>query len=81
MERGKKAYITINVIAHNPDFEELKEYVLYLKSINVDAVICADIGIIKFIRDVCPELAIHVSTQANITNKYTANYGKIKVCG
>ena len=67
---GKKAYITINVIAHNPDFDELKDYVLYLYSIGVDAVICADIGIIKFIRDVCPDMNIHVSTQANITNKY-----------
>lgn len=71
---GKKAYITVNVIAHNTDFEELKDYVLYLHSINVDAVICADIGIIKFIRDVCPELNIHVSTQANITNKYSAKF-------
>lgn len=71
---GKKAYITINVIAHNPDFAELKDYILYLHSINVDAVICADIGIIKFIRDVCPSMNIHVSTQANITNKYSAKF-------
>lgn len=71
---NKKCYITINVIAHNPDFESLKEYVLYLKEIGADAVICADVGIIKFIKDVCPTLPIHVSTQANITNKYSAKF-------
>lgn len=71
---GKKAYITINVIAHNPDFDELKQYIEYLLSIKVDAVICADIGIIKFIRDICPDMHIHVSTQANITNKYSAKF-------
>lgn len=71
---GKKAYITINVIAHNVDFAELKDYILYLHSIGVDAVICADVGIIQYIREVCPKMNIHVSTQANITNKYTAKF-------
>ncbi len=71
---GKKAYITVNIIAHNPDFQNLKEYILYLNEIGVDAVICADVGIIQFIHEVCPDLDIHVSTQANITNKYSAKF-------
>ena len=71
---GKKAYITINVISHNVDFAELKDYILYLHSIGVDAVICADVGISQYIREVCPKMNIHVSTQANITNKYTAKF-------
>lgn len=71
---NKKCYITINVIAHNPDFENLKEYILYLKEIGADALIVADVGIIKFIKEVCPTMAIHVSTQANITNKYSAKF-------
>ena len=69
---NKKAYITLNIIAHNRDFDGLKEYVLYLQEIKVDAVIVADIGIIDFIRQIAPNLDIHVSTQANITNKYSA---------
>ncbi len=73
-EHNVKAYITINIIAHNRDFDGLEEYVKYLYSIGVDAVIVADIGIIDFIRNVEPNLAIHVSTQANITNKYSAKF-------
>ena len=69
---GKKCYITINIIAHNKDFDNLPEYVKYLDQIGVDAVIVADMGIMKIIREVAPNLPIHVSTQASITNKYTA---------
>lgn len=71
---NKKAYITLNIIAHNRDFNGLKDYVLYLKEIGVDAVIVADVGIIEFIRQIAPDLDIHVSTQANITNKYSAQF-------
>ena len=71
---GKKIYITVNIVAHNEDFNGLEEYLIYLKDINVDAIIVSDVGIINVARRVVPELDIHVSTQANITNKYTARF-------
>lgn len=71
---GKKAFITVNIIAHNPDFDGMKDYILYLDKIGVDGVIVADVGIIKLIREVAPNLDVHVSTQANITNKYSAKF-------
>ncbi|MGD9901004.1 MAG: U32 family peptidase [Spirochaetales bacterium] len=69
---GKKAYITLNILAHEIDFKGLKEYVEYLDEIKADAVIVADLGILGIVREVAPNMPIHVSTQANITNKYTA---------
>ena len=69
---GKKAYITLNILAHNIDFIGLKEYVEYLDRIGADAVIVADLGIAKFVKEYAPRLDLHISTQANITNKYTA---------
>ena len=71
---NKKIYITVNIVAHNEDFEGLEEYLLYLKSINVDAIIVSDVGIISIARRIVPDLDVHVSTQANITNKYTAKF-------
>lgn len=71
---GKKAYVTVNIIAHNQDFSDMENYIKYLNKIGVDAVIVADVGIISLIRKVCPKLDIHVSTQANITNKYAAKF-------
>ena len=71
---GKKVYITINILAHENDFEGLKEYLDELVKYNVDAVIVSDLGIIEFIREYAPSLTIHVSTQANILNSYAINF-------
>ncbi|MFW6030768.1 MAG: peptidase U32 family protein, partial [Halanaerobiales bacterium] len=69
---GKKAYITLNIIAHNIDFKNLEEYIKYLNKIKVDAVIVADLGVLAFVKKHAPNLEVHISTQANISNKYTA---------
>lgn len=71
---NKKIYVTINIVAHNSDFDGLDEYLLYLNDIKVDGIIVSDIGIINLARNLTPNLDIHVSTQANITNKYSAKY-------
>lgn len=69
---GKKGYVTLNVYARNNDFDGLKDYVQTLVDAKVDAVIVSDLGIFSFIREHFPNLAIHVSTQANTTNPYAA---------
>ena len=71
---NKKIYVTINIVAHNDDFNGLEEYLKYLEEIKVDAIIVSDLGIISLARKVVPNLSIHVSTQANITNKYSAKF-------
>lgn len=67
-----KVYVTVNIIPHESDLEDLPEYILYLEKIGVDAVICADLGVISIVRRVAPNLDVHVSTQANITNSESA---------
>jgi len=69
---GKKAYVTINIFAKNKDFKGLADYLKTLVDAEVDAVIVSDIGVFQFIREHQPNLIIHVSTQANTTNKYSA---------
>lgn len=71
--KGKKVYITLNIIAKDKDFAGLKEYLAFLQEAKVDAVIVADIGMLQFVRVHAPMLPIHVSTQANIINSYSAN--------
>ena len=71
-ERNVKVYITVNIIPHESDLADLPEYIKYLESINVDAVICADLGVISIVRRIAPNLPVHVSTQANITNSESA---------
>ncbi len=71
-ERNVKVYVTVNIIPHESDLKDLPEYILYLEKIGVDAVICADLGVISVVRRVAPNLHVHVSTQANITNSESA---------
>ena len=71
-ERNVKVYVTVNIIPHESDLANLPEYIKYLDSIGVDAVICADLGVISMVRRIAPNLAVHVSTQANITNSESA---------
>lgn len=70
--KGKKMYVTVNIVAHNADFDGLEEYLKYLYEIGTDAIIVSDIGIITLARKVVPNLDIHVSTQANVTNMHSA---------
>ncbi|WP_315118027.1 U32 family peptidase [uncultured Clostridium sp.] len=66
--RGKRVYVTINVFPHNEDLEGLEEYLIQLQSLNVDAILVSDPGIIMTAREVVPNLEIHLSTQANNVN-------------
>ena len=71
---NKKIYVTVNIVAHNKDFEGLDEYLKYLENIDVDGIIVSDIGIMQLAKEIAPKLELHVSTQANITNKYSAKF-------
>ena len=72
-KRGKKVYITINILAHEDDFDGLEEYLLYLDKVGVDAVIVADIGVLAFVRNTVPKMEVHISTQANVLNSHSIN--------
>ncbi len=66
--RGKRVYVTLNAFARNRDFEELKSYVKEIALLKPDALIVSDLGVLSLVREIAPELDIHISTQANVTN-------------
>ena len=72
--KGKKVYVTANILAHNDDLEEAKKYFEELKTIKPDAVIISDPGIFAIAKEVMPEMEIHISTQANNTNYATYKF-------
>ena len=71
-ERGKKLYVTVNVIARNGDIDRLPAYLSLLNEIKPDALIIADIGVMALAKEYAPDVPIHVSTQANATNYLSA---------
>lgn len=72
-ERGKKVYITTNIIPHNEDLEGVIEYLKALESVDVDAIISAS----PFIIDMAlnhTNLEVHLSTQQSAYNSEAVNY-------
>ena len=70
-ERGVKVYVTANILAHNYDLDGARTYFKELKEIKPDALIISDPGMFPIAKEECPEIEIHISTQANNTNYMT----------
>ena len=73
-ERGVKVYVTANILAHNYDLDGAREYFKELKEIGPDALIISDPGMFTLAKEICPEIEIHISTQANNTNYETYRF-------
>ncbi|MGN0181102.1 MAG: peptidase U32 family protein, partial [Candidatus Ornithomonoglobus sp.] len=67
-DRGRKVYLTANIIPHNCDIEQFEGFIKEIRPLGFDAVLIADLGMFGMMRELAPEIPIHVSTQANNTN-------------
>ena len=70
---GKKIYAAVNVFAHNSDLDALTDYLKFLDSAGVDAVLISDLGVLTLAKELT-NLKIHISTQANVTNWQAAKF-------
>jgi putative protease len=66
--RGVKVYVTLNAFARNADFSGIEEFVKEVKELSPDAFIVSDLGVLSTVRELAPEVPVHLSTQANVTN-------------
>lgn len=71
---GARVYVTANILAHNGDLDGVEKYFHELKAIGPDALIISDPGVFQIAKEVCPEIEIHISTQANNTNYRTYRF-------
>ena len=72
--RGKKFFLTSNLIAHN---DKVRTYIRDIEPIiamKPDAMIMADPGLIMMVKEKWPEQEIHLSVQANTTNHATVKF-------
>ncbi len=69
-----RVHVTANILAHNEDLEGAEKYFGELKELGPDALIIADPGMFMLAKKVCPEIDIHISTQANNTNYMTYRF-------
>jgi putative protease len=71
---GKKVYVTVNILPHNRDISAIKAHLTFLKSVQPDGVIVSDMGAFEMAAEFCPDIPLHVSTQANVTNFRAARF-------
>jgi putative protease len=67
-DKGKKVYITLNIFPHNRDIPSIREHLMFLKGLAPDGIIVSDIGMLEMALRTAPDMPVHISTQANITN-------------
>ena len=71
--RGKKIYLTLNTMPHGYEYPDLRAFLEYIKDAGIDACIVADMGVMYLIKEIMPDMEIHVSTQASIVSPAAAN--------
>lgn len=67
-EWNARVFVTCNAYAHDKDLEELPAYARALEEAGVDAVIVSDLGVLSIIKQYAPSVALHISTQASVSN-------------
>lgn len=73
---GKKIYLTVNIFPHNSKLEPMRRAITAMAELKPDAFIMADPGVIYFAKEICPDIPIHLSTQANNINWASAKFWK-----
>ena len=73
-QKQKKVYLTMNLFTHNRDIENLKTFVNNLNFLRPDGVIIADPGVFGYVKENCPWLPLHISTQANVCSSLTVDF-------
>lgn len=72
---NKKVHVTVNIVLHNKELKEVREYLKKLEECDVDAIIASDLTVIKEALD-NTKLDVHLSTQASTMNFETAKFYK-----
>ena len=71
---GCKVYVTVNIYARNEDFKRMYDFLIQLRCTQADAIIVSDPGVYSLVKEIIPDMSIHISTQANTTNYRAAAF-------
>ena len=73
---GSHVHVTVNMIPHEDDLDELEDYLKDLERVGVHAIICASLTVVRTAKRVAPKLEVHLSTQHSTTNSKAIEYWK-----
>lgn len=67
-QRGVRGYVTLNTLVFSSELDAVERTVVALTEAGVDAVLVQDLGLVRLIRAISPDLPIHASTQMTLTS-------------
>ncbi len=70
----KKVYVPLNIYARDEMYDDVKAQIKMLDRIKADGVIVSDGGVVDCVREIEPNLPIHISTQANTVSYHTSKF-------
>lgn len=70
--KGVKIYLTCNTLPRNNEIPHFRQFMEEADDCGVDAVIVADLGLLSLVKEYCPDMEVHMSTQTGIVNYVTA---------
>lgn len=73
-DNNKKVYVAFDIVPHNNHIKRIEDSLKRLEEIGTDAIIITDAGMLTIVKNVAPNVEIHLSDQANTTNYMTANF-------
>ena len=71
---NKKVYVALNIYARDDMYENIVEQIKMLDKVKADGIIVSDGGVLETIKEVAPNLPIHISTQANTVSYHTSKF-------
>jgi putative protease len=74
--KGAQSFLTLNIMAHNDDIDQLPSYLNEIKDSDLDAIIVADFGVMELVKKYIPNKELHISTQFSATNYRTYQFLK-----
>ena len=65
---GLRGYVTLNTLVFSDELESLEGLVRRIAEAGADAVLVQDLGLVRLIRAIAPDLSVHASTQMTLTS-------------
>lgn len=66
---GAKVFVTLNTIVYDDELDEVRDVLLNIYKIGVDAVLVQDMALVSMVREMNLPLTLHASTQTDNRNK------------
>lgn len=81
--RGVRGYVTFNTLIFENEIEEAARLGARIVGAGADALIIQDLGILRLMRDIAPDVELHASTQMSITDadgvRFARSFGADRV--